>query len=167
MRPEPEGVKHRATQTETLPDLWTGFEAMLPRGGALMARAEQHIRDCTLRDRAFPDSVLLDVGRRVTFLLRQRRRLAQLPETRRDLQFRLTQPLGSQRRRLMTAIAAAYAIRNQLYHGRWSHLTDSERPVARAAARLLWRLSRSEVEFRLTGQYLPTIRGTTEISAPM
>ena len=115
----------------------------------------------------FLRSALTDVAQRVTLLLRQRRRLAQLPETGPDLRSRLMQPLETPHRRLITAIAAAYVVRNQLYHGRWSHLTDSELPVARAAARLLWRLMRAEIEFRLTGRYLPTIRGTSEISASL
>jgi len=146
-------------------ELWAGFESMVPGTGPLMTRAEEHVRNSVQRDRAFLGGVLTDVGPRVTFLLRQRRRLAHLPDTRRDLRHRLTLPLGTNRHRLLTAIAAAYAVRNQLYHGRWSHLADTERPIARATARLLWRLMRGEIEYRLTGRYLPTIRGTTEISA--
>lgn len=148
-------------------DLWTGFEASLPHVGSPMLAADRWLESATQRDRRFPSTVLGDVGKRITLLLRQRHRLARLPDTRPALRALLVQRLGSQHRRLLTAIAVAYVVRNQLYHGRWSHLTETELPLARAASRLLWRLVRADVEFRLTGQYLPTIRATTEISAPI
>jgi hypothetical protein len=150
----------RASETEhpysRVRDLWTGFESALPAAaGGAMARVDTWVAGAARNRHVNVARIIAESDGAVTLLLRNRQRLARLPGTGQNLRSRLDAAVSTNSSRLATALAVSYAVRSQLQHGRWSHLVDSELPVARAASRLLWRTVTWQVQEALLGAPQP------------
>jgi hypothetical protein len=154
-------VSSAATATnpyDRIMPLWSGLELMYPRGPKERMTELQRIDAIAGRD---PSSAQVEEARAsklIQQLLGYRSSLARDAWLHRPIRTVLQAKPSDAAERVRAVTVVAYAIRCKIVHGQWARTRDDRRLEAGAAERWLWQLMEREIELRLTGNRLDSIR---------